>query len=205
MKIIENRGGADRRAVSEALDALQSGHVIIYPTDTLYAFACDALNSRAIERLCRIKGLNPDKNCLSTVCSDISQAAEYARIDNRAFRILKEALPGPYTFILPASTTLPKAFKGRKSVGVRIPDSEFARALAAELGHPVLTSSVPLDDDDLYSAPDGRTLADRYSGNSEIALAIDAGEGSTEPSTVVDLTDSAAPQLIRQGAAPFEW
>ncbi|MCM1066764.1 MAG: L-threonylcarbamoyladenylate synthase [Muribaculaceae bacterium] len=204
MKTVENRGGADRRAVGEALEALQSGHVIIYPTDTLYAFACDALNSRAIERLCRIKGINPDKNCLSIVCSDISQAAEYARIDNRAFRLLKDALPGAYTFILPAATTLPKAFKGRKSVGVRIPDCEFARALAAELGHPVLTSSVPLGDDDIDRAPDGATLALRYGGNSEIALTIDGGEGSTEPSTVIDLTDSSSPELIRAGAAPFD-
>ena len=99
MKILENRGGVDCRVLDEALEALRDGYIVIYPTDTLYAFGCDALNSRAIERLCRAKGINPDKQLLSTVCTDMSQAAEYARIDNKAFAHLKRHLPGPFTFI----------------------------------------------------------------------------------------------------------
>ncbi|MDE6120623.1 MAG: threonylcarbamoyl-AMP synthase, partial [Muribaculaceae bacterium] len=137
----------DSRHISEAAEAMRRGEIVVYPTDTLYALGCDALNNRAIERLCRLKGLNPDKNLLSIVCDDLSQASDYARVDNRAFRILKQYLPGAFTFVLPASTTLPKVFKGRKSVGIRIPDNNIARGLARELGHPVMTSSVPVDPD----------------------------------------------------------
>ncbi|MDE6574499.1 MAG: threonylcarbamoyl-AMP synthase, partial [Muribaculaceae bacterium] len=138
MEIIENRGSSpDSRIVERAVEALRNGKVIIYPTDTLYALGCDALNARAIEKLCRIKGINPEKNVLSIVCSDLSQAASYARIDNRIYRLLKTYLPGPFTFILPASTSLPKVFKGRKSVGIRIPDCEMARAIAREMDGPI--------------------------------------------------------------------
>ncbi|MDE6468786.1 MAG: threonylcarbamoyl-AMP synthase [Muribaculaceae bacterium] len=202
MKTIENRGGdVDRRALTEAVEALREGKIIIYPTDTLYALGCNALDARAIERLCRIKGLNPDKNTLSIVCCSLSQAAEYARIDNRAFRILKEYLPGPFTFILPASTTLPKVFKGRKNVGVRIPANAFATALAEELGNPVLTSSAEAEDaDDVVNAA---ALALHYAGYKDIELAVESGEGSHEPSTVVDLTDSTAPEILRQGQGEF--
>lgn len=123
MRIIKSYGSnPDSRTVAEAAEALRQGQIIIYPTDTLYAFGCDALNNKAIERLCRIKGIDPAKNLLSIVCSDISEAAEYARIDNASFRILRRCLPGAFTFILPASLKLPKVFKGRKSVGIRIPD-----------------------------------------------------------------------------------
>ena len=124
----------NRRYIDETVSALRDGKLIIYPTDTLYAIGCDALNNRAIEKICRIKGINPAKQLLSIVCSDISQAAEYARIDNNAFRLMRSNLPGPFTFILPAATTLPKAFKGRHTVGVRIPDNDIARAIADALG-----------------------------------------------------------------------
>ncbi|MBD5232640.1 MAG: threonylcarbamoyl-AMP synthase [Bacteroidales bacterium] len=203
MNVIENRGGGvDRRVLAEAVEALREGKIVLYPTDTLYALGCNALDARAIERLCRIKGLNPDKNTLSIVCSDLSQAAEYARIDNKAFRLLKHYLPGAFTFILPASTTLPKVFKGRKCVGVRIPDCEFARALAEELGNPVLTTSADAEDEDeLRSA---ESLALLYQGQSDIVLAVDNGEGSATPSTVVDVTDSSAPEIVREGAGIFE-
>ena len=204
MKILENRGGVDSRVLDEALAALRDGYIVVYPTDTLYAFGCDALNSRAIERLCRIKGIDPDRQLLSTVCADMSQAAEYARIDNKAFSHLKRYLPGPFTFILPAATTLPKAFKKRKSVGVRIPDNDFARALARELGNPVLTSSVPLDGE-LGERPDAHAIAMRYEGMADIALAVDAGELWATPSTVVDITDSADPDIVRQGAGDFDY
>lgn len=200
MKIIECRG-ADRRAVAEAAEALRDGKIIIYPTDTLYAFGCDALNARAVERLCRLKDINPDKNLLSIVCSDISQAAEYTRIDNRAFRILKEYLPGPYTFILPAATKLPKVFRSRRSVGVRIPDNDFARALAEEMDNPIMSSSAEFDEGDTVVPC---LLAEKYDGRQEIALTIDGGEGGIRPSTIVDLTDSDAPAVIRQGAGEFD-
>ena len=201
MKVIENKGGVDRRALDAAADALRAGDIIIYPTDTLYALGCDALNNRAIERLCRIKGLNPDKNFLSVVCSDLSQASEYAKIDNVAFRMLKHYLPGPFTFILPASTSLPKVFKGRKTVGIRIPDCEFARALAEELGHPIMTTSVPVVED---SSLDGAAVALALDSVVDIVLAIDGGEGGNEGSTIIDCCDSRSPEILRQGSGLFE-
>lgn len=189
----------DERHIDRAVDVITSGGIIIYPTDSLYALGCDALDNRSIERLCRIKGINPDKQLLSVVCADISQAADYARIDNRAFRLLKEYLPGPYTFILPASNRLPKAFKGRRSAGIRIPDNAVARALAAALGHPLLSTSVAIDDDDEAASP--ASIAMHYDGLADLIL--DCGEGGTVPSTVVDLSDSASPSVIRPGLGEF--
>lgn len=207
MKILKSLGDSpDERTLNEAVTLLRDGFIIIYPTDTIYALGCDALNQKAIERLCRIKNLNPDKNLLSIVCPDISEAAKYARIDNRAFKMLKEYLPGPFTFVLPAATQLPKVFKGRKSVGVRIPDNAFARALAQELGGPILTSSVnPALDGNASDADmcDPEALAMHYDYVKDIALTVDGGEGSMIGSTVVDCLDSNSPTIIRQGVGEF--
>lgn len=202
MRIIKSYGSnPDSRTVAEAAEALRQGQTIIYPTDTLYAFGCDALNNKAVERLCRIKGIDPAKNLLSIVCSDISEAAEYARIDNVAFRILRRCLPGAFTFILPASLKLPKVFKGRKSVGIRIPDNAFAQALARELGHPVMTSSVSESDD--IDIADAEAIALHYDGTADLDLTIDGGAGQYTGSTVVDLADSTSPEIIRQGLGDF--
>ncbi len=189
------------RYIDTLVDALRNGELIVYPTDTTYAVGCDALNNRAIERICKIKGIDPRKQHLSIVCSDISQASEYARIDNRAFTLLKSSLPGPFTFILPTATTLPKVFKGRREVGVRVPDNEIARTLARELGNPLLTTNVDWPDagDDI-TLP--HAVADHY-GPLGVAFTIDAGEGDTALSTVVDLTDSSNPEIVRQGKSLF--
>lgn len=188
------------RFISEVADAMRDGNLIIYPTDTIYAIGCDATNQSAIERLCRIKNISPQKNTLSIICSDISQASEYARIDNRAYAVLRQYTPGPFTFILPASTTLPKAFKGRRQVGLRIPDNPIPRALAEELGHPIMTTSIPTESlsENEITSPDEISI--RYESRPEIGLLIDGGEGNTVPSTIVDLTDSSNPEIIRQGA-----
>ena len=189
------------RYLDEVVDTLRRGGLIIYPTDTVYAIGCDALNSRAIEKVCRIKGLNPDKNTLSIIAADMSMAAEYARIDNKAFHMLKDNLPGPFTFILPAATTLPKAFKGRHTVGVRIPDNAIATAIARELGNPILSTSIMPDADGNYPV-DPQAIA--LEVPSEIDLVIDGGEGSSEVSTVVNATDSTAPEILRQGAGELQ-
>jgi len=196
----------NQRHIDDAVEALRRGEIIVYPTDTFYALGADALNNRAVERLCRLKGINPDKNLLSVVCSGLSQAAEYARIDNRAFRLMKENLPGAFTFILPASSSLPKVFKSRKTVGVRVPDNAIARALAESLGNPVMSASVPLGDSDdaLAEASDPRALGLRYSCTPEVTLVIDGGDGGTEGSTIIDCLDSSAPEIIRQGAGLIE-
>ena len=200
MKILENRAGVDSRAINAAIDALRDGQIIIYPTDTLYALGCDALNNRAIERLCKIKGINPEKNTLAIVCGSLSQAAEYARIDNNAFRLLKHYLPGAFTFILPASSSLPKIFKGRKTVGIRIPDNEIDTALASELGNPIMTTSIPFTED----TADPWSIAELYKNNGDIALCIDGGDANDTPSTIIDTTDSSTPKIIRQGLGIFE-
>lgn len=192
------------RYISEAVAELRDGNLILYPTDTLYAIGCDALNQSAIERLCQLKGINPQKNTLSIICSDISQASEYARIDNRAFAILRHNTPGPFTFILPSAPGLPKAFKGRRQVGLRIPDNAIARALTEELGHPLLTTSIPtvgLSEDEIIF-PDEILL--RYENGNNIALMINGGNGGPEQSTIVDLTDSSSPNILRKGAGSLE-
>ena len=183
------------RNIDDAVRILRDGGVVIYPTDTVYALGCDALNNRAIERLCRLKGINLDKQLLSVVCASISQAAEYARIDNRAFRLMKDNLPGPFTFILPSASSLPKVFKGRKSVGVRVPDNAIALALAESLGNPVMTTSVSVENDDDIISPDALELAYRHDAD----LLIDAGEGGSVVSTIIDCLDSSAPEILRQG------
>lgn len=189
----------NERYMQEVAEALRDGEVVVYPTDTLYALGCDALNNGAIEKICKIKGINPQKTNLSIICRDISQAAEYARIDNRAFKILREYLPGAYTFILPASNTLPKAFKGRKTVGVRIPDNAIAMAMVEWLGNPVLTTSIEWDEPEEAMNPDA--IAMRY--DDVAAILINGGDGDIAPSTVVDITDSSAPEVVREGVGEF--
>lgn len=186
-----------------AVNDMRDGNPVIYPTDTLYAIGCDALNNRAVENICRIKSIDPKKHFLSIVCADISQASVYARIDNRAYAILREYLPGPYTFILPAATTLPKVFKGRRQVGIRIPDNPIALALASSLGNPLLSSTAdwPEAGDDILLP---EAVADHFE-HTGIDLFIDEGEcQSTPPSTIVDLTDSSSPVVIREGKGQFE-
>ena len=192
-------GSVNARHIAEAVERLRAGAIICFPTDTVYALGCDALNQRAIESLCRLKGINPDKNQLSVVCSGLSKASEYVRIDNAAYRIVKEYLPGPYTFVLPASTKLPKVFKGRKTVGLRIPDNDIAVALAEELGNPILTTSVEVGEE--WDSTNAESLAMCY--GSDVSIVVDGGDGGTVPSTVVDLTDPSDPQVIRQGLGDF--
>ena len=184
------------RFMDEVIETLRDGGIVIYPTDTLYAIGCDALKNNAIERICKIKGINPQRTNLSIVCSDISQASQYARIDNRAFQLLRENLPGAFTFILPAASTLPKVFKGRKTVGIRVPDNVIACEIAARLGNPVLTTSIEWDDD----PEDGcnpQAIALKY--EDIVDIVIDGGSGELTPSTIVDCTDSSAPEIVRDG------
>ena len=186
------------RFIQQAVDAINHGDIIIYPTDSNYCLGCDALNQQAIERLCRLKNINPLKNTLSIVAADMSQASEYARIDNRAFAVMRQLVPGPFTFILPSAPALPRVFKGRRTVGVRIPDNAIARALAETLGHPLLTTSLPvdgLDSDEIISADDILQRCQSW----PVSLMIDGGQGFDTPSTIIDLTDSYAPAIIRQG------
>lgn len=188
--------------IGKAAESLRQGNIIIFPTDTIYALGCDALNAKAIGNLCKVKDLNPDKNLLSIICSDLSQASEYARIDNRAFQILKEYLPGPFTFILPTSGKLPKVFKGRKTVGLRIPGCAIVRNLAMELGNPVLATSVQPQNGDTDYLTEPGLMSEKY--NNIASLILDNGIGECTPSTIVDLTDSYDPKVIREGKESFQ-
>lgn len=203
MEILTMYGGAvNPRDIERAAAALRDGKIIIYPTDTLYAIGCDALNNRAIERICRIKDINPAKQRLSIVCSGLSQASDFVRIDNYAYSVLRRYLPGPFTFILPASTRLPKVFKGHREAGVRIPDCPIATALAEEMGGPLLSTSINYDENYPLDGTDPHIIAANY--EHVVDMMIDGGEGSLEPSTVVDLTDSRSPELVRQGRGIFD-
>lgn len=150
------------------------------------------------------KGINPQKNALAVVCHDFSQASEFARIDNRAFAIMRRYLPGPFTFILPSSPSMPKIFKGRKQVGIRIPDNDVARELARSLGTPLLTTSLPSDglEPEEITEPGEIELRAEAMG---VDMLIDAGSGSAIPSAVIDLTDSSAPVVLREGPVEFEF
>ena len=186
----------NERFMELAADVMRRGSVVIYPTDTLYALGCDALNNNAIEKICKLKGLKSEKTNLSIICEDLSEVAKYARLDSANFRLLKENLPGPFTFILPALSKLPKAFKGRKTVGVRIPDNAVSAALVKALGNPIMTTSVPVgDEEDYFTEPE--LIAERYIADVEIV--IDAGRGGLVPSTIVDCTGEE-PEVLRQGA-----
>lgn len=200
MKVLKMYGNAiNERFIDEATDAMRRGQIIIYPTDTLYAIGCDALNIKAIEAICRLKQIDPHKQHLSITCCDLSQAARYAVISNRAYDILRCNLPGPFTFILPAAPALPKPFKGRRKVGVRVPDDPIARRLAEALGNPLLTTTI--DTDGIVDQESDETvnmeIALRY--DDRAALMLDAGPRGIVPSAIIDLSDDTDPQILRHG------
>lgn len=185
------------REVAKVIHTLQDGGLIIYPTDTVYAIGCDALNVRAVERICQIKGVNPQKSNLSIICYDLSNLSEYAKVNNAAFKLMKKNLPGPFTFILPTSNELPKIYKNRKEVGIRVPDNNIVRTIVQELGNPLLTMSVHDDDDEILEySTDPELIAEKYNGR--VDLVIDGGYGGLEPSTVVDCTTDEF-EIVRQG------
>ena len=187
------------RYIDEIVDCLRDGGIIVYPTDTVYALGCDALNNQAIERICSLKEMKSAKTNLSIICSDISEVAQYAKFDNTQFKMMKSHLPGPFTFIFPALSKLPKAFKGRRTVGIRIPENDIARAIVEALGRPILTTSVPGDDEDYRCEPE--LIAEAFQGSVDIV--VDSGRGGLMPSTVVDCT-SDEPEVTRQGKGNFE-
>lgn len=192
LKVFENN--PNPKFLDMAVEALRDGDIVIYPTDTLYAIGCDALNNSAINKICKLKGINPDKTNLSIICDGISMVAEYARFDNRQFKVLKTNLPGPFTFILPSSSSLPKVFKGRKTVGIRVPENNVAVELVRRLGNPILSTTISYTDDDYAVNPE--LIAEAYADSA--AYLLDGGDGGLIPSTVVDMT-SGELEIVREG------
>ena len=185
------------RQAQEIAKYIAAGEIAVMPTDTAYAITGDALNPKSVDRICRLKGINPEKTNLSIICSDISMASEYARIDNKGFAILKQLTPGAVTVLLRAASILPRAFKGRKTVGIRIPDSNTARTIVEKLGHPLITTTIEYDDEDYAINPD--LIAETYAG--KVDIMIDGGEGNTSLSTVIDCTGNVA-EVVREGVVP---
>jgi tRNA threonylcarbamoyl adenosine modification protein (Sua5/YciO/YrdC/YwlC family) len=184
------------RIIKQIADCLKDGGVVIYPTDTVYGLGCDIFQPKAVERICRIKGIDPEKANLSFICSDLSDLSKYARsITTPQYRFIKQYIPGPFTFILPASKEVPKILKSKKNtIGLRVPDHNITHAIAAALGHPILSSSLPGDMVEEYTDPE--LIFKKF--NKLVDMVVDGGIGGMEYSTVVDMTDEQ-PEIIRQG------
>ncbi|MCC6839441.1 MAG: threonylcarbamoyl-AMP synthase [Flavobacteriales bacterium] len=191
------------RKIRDVVQRLNKGAVVVCPTDTVYAYACSAHQARAMEAIARAKGTKAHKMNLSLICKDLSQLSLYARaIDTPGFRVMKRALPGPYTFIVPASSEIPRLFKNNKhTVGIRVPDHPIPLALVEELGHALVVTSVHDADELLEYTTDPERIHDRV--GHQVDLVIDGGTGGLEGSTVIDLT-TAPPTVIREGKGPVD-
>ncbi|HEX4887946.1 MAG TPA: L-threonylcarbamoyladenylate synthase [Luteibaculaceae bacterium] len=188
----------DPRRLKQAIDILQKGGVIVYPTDAVYCIGCDLLNHKAVERVARIKGVKVEKANFSLICRDLSNLAAYTKpLNSSVFRLMKQVLPGPFTFILPASNEVPRLFQSsKKTIGIRVPDNEITRALVEALGNPLISTSVHDDDDVVEYITDPELIHERY--GDQVDLVIDGGYGLTEPTTIIDCTGET-PEIIRQG------
>lgn len=192
----------NEREIDKVVKILQKGGLIIYPTDTVYGLGCDITNTKAMEKVAQLKGLKLDKANFSFICYDLSNLSDYVKqIDTPAYKILKKALPGPYTFVLPSSTNLPKAFKNKKTVGIRIPDNNIIRELVKKLGNPIVSTSIYDEDDLLEYTTDPELIFEKW-GN-KVDIVIDGGYGSNIPSTVVDLSEGEI-TILREGLGSVE-
>lgn len=189
------------KEIAKVVKVLQSGGLVIYPTDTIYGLGCDITKTKSLEKIAKIKGVQLEKANLSFICNDLSHLSDYVKqLDSATFKILKRALPGPYTFILPGSNNLPKVFKKKKTVGIRIPDNNIIRTLVAELGNPIVSTSIRDEDDVLEYTTDPELIFEKWQGLVDVV--IDGGYGDNEPSTVIDLTEE--PAIIREGKGSLD-
>jgi tRNA threonylcarbamoyl adenosine modification protein (Sua5/YciO/YrdC/YwlC family) len=185
------------------VDILKRGGIIIYPTDTVYGLGCDITNAKAVEIITRFKGVKIEKSNLSFICSDLSQLSEFTKpLSNQTFKLLKNYLPGPFTFILNANSNVPKYFKGKKkTVGVRIPDNSIIIEIVRELGNPIMSTSIHDEDELLEYSTDPELIHEKFSDFADVV--IDGGYGQNVPSTIVDCTGED-PFVVRQGKGIFE-
>lgn len=193
----------EERKIHHVVSVLRDGGVIIYPTDTIYGLGCDIHNTRAIERIARIKGIKPQKNDFSFICHDLSHIADYARVGNQAFKTMKRLLPGPYTFILDVSHRVPKILHtNKRTVGIRIPDHAIPREIVKELGNPIITTTIKdIEDDFDPYITDPEIIFERF--QHQVDLVIDGGIGGNVPSTIIDATTDDF-EIVRQGLGVFE-
>ncbi len=200
IKIYENK--PSEAAIKKVVDTLRNGGLVIYPTDTVYGLGCDITNSKALERIARIKGIKLEKANFSFVCHDLSNLSDYVKqIDTPTFKILKHHLPGPYTFILPGNNSLPKEFKKKTTVGIRVPANAIALEIVKQLGNPIVSTSIHDDDAVLEYSTDPELIFEKW--QNRVDLVIDGGYGDNMGSTIVDLSGSE-PTLIRAGKGEWE-
>lgn len=189
------------KEIAKVVKVLQAGGLVIYPTDTVYGLGCDLTKSKALEKVAQLKGVKLEKANFSLICNDLSHLSDYVKqIESATFKILKRALPGPYTFVLPGSANLPKVFKKKKTVGIRIPDNNIIRTLVAELGNPMVSTSIRDEDDVLEYTTDPELIFEKWQNSVDVV--IDGGYGGNEASTVIDLTE--IPKVIREGKGSLD-
>ncbi|MFL9835928.1 L-threonylcarbamoyladenylate synthase [Flavobacterium sp. ST-75] len=187
----------NEREIEKVVKILRNGGIIIYPTDTVYGLGCDITNSKALERIARIKGIKLDKANFSFVCSDLSNLSDYVKqIDTSTFKILKRSLPGPYTFILPGNNNLPKEFKKKNTVGIRVPDNNIALDIVRALGNPIVSTSIHDEDEILEYSTDPELIFEKW--QNQVDAVIDGGYGDNVASTIIDLSGDE-PIVVREG------
>ncbi|RAV29340.1 L-threonylcarbamoyladenylate synthase [Sinomicrobium soli] len=190
------------REIQRVVGILKQGGLVIYPTDTVYGLGCDITNSKALERIARIKGVKLAKANFSFICADLSNLSDYVKqLENTTFKLLKRALPGPFTFILQGNNNLPRDFKKKKTVGIRVPDNNIAQALVRGLGNPIVSTSIYDEDELLEYTTDPELIYEKW--ENLVDVVIDGGYGDNTASTVVDLTEGE-PRVVRQGKGDLE-
>ena len=200
IKIYEDK--PNEAAIKKVVEVLRDGGLIIYPTDTVYGLGCDITNSRALERIAKIKGIKLEKANFSFVCSDLSNLSDYVKqIDTATFKILKRALPGPYTFILPGNNDLPREFRKKKTVGIRVPDNAIAIEIVKMLGNPIVSTSIHDEDDVIEYTTDPELIFEKW--QNIVDLVIDGGYGDNVGSTIIDLSGHE-PEVIREGKGSLD-
>ena len=190
------------RQIAEVVEVLKKGGLIIYPTDTVYGLGCDITNTTALEKVARIKNIKLDKSNFSFICYDLSNLSDYVKqIDTPTYKILKRTLPGPFTFILKGNNKLPKVFKKKKTVGIRIPDNNIVREIVHQLGNPIVSTSIYDEDDVIEYTTDPELIYEKW--KDKVDLVIDGGYGDNQASTIVDLTGDEI-EIIREGKGSID-
>ncbi|OAD46070.1 L-threonylcarbamoyladenylate synthase [Polaribacter atrinae] len=192
----------NQKEIDKVVAVLKRGGLVIYPTDTVYGLGCDITNNKALEKIAQIKGVKLEKANFSFICNNLSHLSDYVKqIDSATFKVLKRALPGPYTFILPGSNNLPKVFKKKKTVGIRIPDNNIIRTLVETLGNPIVSTSIRDEDEILEYTTDPELIFEKW--RKLVDIVIDGGYGDNQGSTIIDFTDGY-PEVIREGKGSLD-
>jgi tRNA threonylcarbamoyl adenosine modification protein (Sua5/YciO/YrdC/YwlC family) len=200
IKIYEDK--PNEAAIKKVVEVLKNGGLVIYPTDTVYGLGCDITNTKALERIAKIKGVKLEKANFSFICSDLSHISDYVKqIDTATFKILKRALPGPYTFILPGNNNLPKEFKKKTTVGIRVPDNAIALEIVRQLGNPIVSTSIHDEDAVLEYSTDPELIFEKW--QNLVDMLIDGGYGDNMGSTIIDLS-GFEPVVVREGKGSLD-